>query len=480
MTMLSTISRSLALLLFVVALAFGQGAAVTLQRLTDALDSKLLGDTEIAEIVLDVGVTFRLSDAIEQDLRRRGASDLVILAVRNGYRPPLPAGPASASAIAEALAKGASSVDIVAHVESDGVTGPFNAELRQSLEAAGASAILQRIIANRWLESSNPDGSLEQIEALLAAGADADTLSAKLGAAPLGFPADRESFARLSAAGATPGVLNAVATAFLEGAQDPLSLDQLIVLQGAGIEAPALASRIAEIGTDFEREDDASERLKASGLDAVIVDAVMARRIGAGEGPLGLPAIARAVRANVRIEDMIEGIQARGVNFRLTNDAAAALASFPPAIRLACVVQALGQQGYRAYRPNQAAEFNPTAVEGSMDIRLTIDHVEDIVVVDDVVIVKALRGADSVDEGSEVFQPLPMDLDPDTFAVELKDGRGQLAAYWAPQRDNGYIMRARVFDEKGGADRYHLRVTWRRGGPNAGGTRREAPTLLKE
>ena len=476
----ATTVRCLALALLLAALAFSQGAPVTLGRLTDALDSKLLADKEIAEIVLEVGVSFRLNDAIEQDLRGRGASDLVILAVRNGFRPPLPPGPASGEAIVQALENGASSADIVAHVESDGVTGSFDAPLRQRLEAAGASAALQRIVANRWLESNNPDGTIEQIEALLAAGADADPLSAKLGAAPLAFSADRESFARLSAAGASPPVLNAVAAAFLEGAQDPLSLDQLVVLQGAGVDSSALAARIAEVGTDFETAPDAPERLAASGLDAAVANAVLARRIGAGEGPLTLQAIARAVRGNISDEEMIQGIQTRGVNFALTNSVASALASFPSRIRLACILQTLGQQGYRAYRLARASGFDPAAEEGSIDVRLTVDHVEDVVVVDDIVLVKALRGADSTDLGSEVAQPLPMDLDPNTFAVELKDGRGQLAAYWMPQKDNGYIMRARVFDEKGGSDRYHLRLTWRRGGANAGGTRREAPSLLKD
>ena len=41
-------------------------------------------------------------------------------------------------------------------------------------------------------------------------------------------------------------------------------------------------------------------------------------------------------------------------------------------------------------------------------------------------------------------------------------------------------IRARIFDEKGGSDRYHLRLTWKRGGANAGGERRDAPTLLKK
>lgn len=476
---LSKVARALALAVALTVLLFAQGAPVTLKRLTDALDSKLLSDKEVAEIVLEVGVAFRLTDELERDLRGRGASDLVILAVRNGFRPPLPPGPASGEAIAEALESGASSVDIVEHVESDGVTGPFDAALRERLEAAGASAVLQRIIASRWLESNSPDGSLEQIEALLAAGADPDQLSSKLGGAQLAFPVNRETFERLSAAGAPPAVLNAVATTFLEGAQEPLSLDQLVVLQGAGVDSKALAARIAEVGTDFESADDVSQQLNASGLDVTVKNAVLARRIETAEEPLTLQALVRGMRSGISTKDMVESIQRRGVSFTLTNGASSALTAFPAPIRLACVVQALGQQGYRAFRPARAAEFNPNAEQGSMDIRLMVDHVEDVVIVDDVVLVKALRGSDSSDAGSEISQPLPLDLDPNTFAVELKDGRGQLAAYWMPEKDNGFILRARIFDEKGGPDRYHMRLTWRRGGVNAGGDRREPPSLRK-
>lgn len=480
MVTLAAFARRLVLGFALAAVAAGQGAPVTLQRLNEALSAKLLGDKEIAEIILEVGVSFQLTAALEQDLRKRGATDLIVLAVRNGFRPPLPPGPAGGEAIAQALENGASSVDIVAHVEKHGVTGPFDAGLRQRLEAAGASAILQRILANRWLEANSPDGSIEQIEALLAAGADPDRLSAKLAGSRIAFPANRDTFTRLSAAGAAPSVLQAVGTTYLEGAREPLTLDQLVVLQGAGVPPVELAERVAEIGTNFETAEDASAQLKASGLDATVANAVLARRIGSAEGPLTLQALAQGVRGAVPVEQMIEVIQRRGVDFSLTNDAAAALASFPAAIRLAGAVQALVQQGYSAYRPARASGFNPRGEQGSMDIRLTIDHVQELVIVDDVVLVKALRGSDAVDLGSEIAQPLPLDLDPNTFAVELKKGRGQLAAYWIPQKDNGYIMRARIFDEKGGDDDYHVRLTWRRGGVNAGGSRREAPTLLKK
>jgi hypothetical protein len=479
MNRFATFLTTLALALLFAAAAAPQGGPVTLQRLNEALSSKLLSDKEIAEIILEVGASFRLTKELEQDLRKRGASDLVILAVRNGYRPPLPAGPASIEVIATALKNGASNVDIVSHVESKGVSGPYTAEMRSRLEAAGATPILQRVVANRWLSTNAPDGSLEQLETLLNAGADPDQIAAKLGGAPLSFAADRKSFSLLSGAGATPALLNAVASNFLEGAQAPLTLDQIVVMQGAGIPPAELAQRVKEVGTDFEMASNVADQMRGAGLDAAIADAVLSRRIGAAQGPLSLEALARAVRNQIPVPDLIQGIQKRGVDFTLTDQVALALASFPEAIRLASITQALGQQGYRAFRLPHAASYDDTAVQGSIDVRLTVDHVEDVVVVNDIVMVKNLRGSKSVDQGSEAAQALPKDLDPNTFAVELKDGRGQMAAYWTPQKDNGYVMRARIFDEKGGSDRYHLRLTWRRGGANAGGSRRDAPSLLK-
>ena len=458
--------------------ALAQGSPVTLQRLTEALDAKTLSDKEIAEIVLEVGVSFKLTADIEKNFRRRGASDLVILAVRNGFRPPLPAGPATLDAISQALEKGASSADVAAHVEKDGVAGPFNAPHSSRLAAAGATPVLQRIVAGRWLQANPLDGSIEQLEALLAAGGGSEQIAAKLGGAPLSFDVGRETFSRLSSAGAAPALLQAIASSFLEGLQKPLTLDQIIIIQGAGVPSAALVKRIAEVGTDFEAAGDAADRMRTAGVDAAVSEAVLARRIAAAKEPLSLAALERGVRSGVAPSDVLEGIKRRGVDFTLTKQDAAALASLPKAVRVAAVIQSLGQQGYRAYRPPRASVVT-AGDQGLFDVRLTIDHAEDVVVIEDVILVKSLRGAASIDEGSEVSQPLPVDIDPNTFAVEVKDGRGDVSVYWAPEKANGYICRARILDEKGGADRYHMRLTWRRGGANAGGVRRAAPTLRK-
>ena len=473
-----SVASFLVLALLAAGIAFAQGEPVTLERLTDALDSKLLSDKEIAEIVLEVGVSFRLTGEIERDLRSRHASDLVILAVRNGYRSPFPAGPATVEAICDALAKGLSSVDVLAHVEKAGVAGPFDAPLRSRLESSGASTVLQRIVAERWLQANALDGSLEQIEALLAAGAG-DHIAPKLGGAPLVFTADREAFSRLTAAGASPALLQTVALSVLEGLQEPLTLDQLVVIQGAGVPAATLAQRVSELGTDFESTDNAAERMRAAGLAPALTDAVLARRLRAAKDPLTLEALVRGHERGLAASELVDAVRRRGVDFTLTNDVAESLAAFPRELRKACLIQALGQQGYRGFELPRGTAFNPAAAGGSIDLRLTIDHVEDVVVADDLLFVKNLRGSESVDQGSQIDQPLPMDLDPNTFAIEQKDGRGEFAAYWVPEKANGYVMRARVFDEKGGSDRYHLRLTWRRGGANAGGERREPPSLRK-
>jgi hypothetical protein len=471
------IATLLALGVFWTAAAPGQGAPVTLQRLTEALDSKLLGEKEIAEIVLEVGVSFRLTEEIEKDLRRRKASDLVILAVRNGYRSPFPEGPATVETICTALGNGVSSADVLAHVENAGVGGLFEATARERLESAGASKVLQKIVAERWLQANALDGSLEQIEALLTAGADEAAVAAKLGGAPLGFAPDREAFSRLAAAGAGPALSQAVAVSSLVGYQAPLTLDQLVALEGVGVEPETLTQRILELGTDFETAGDAAERMRAAGLSAVSSDAVLARRVRAAKDPMTIEALVRASQSGVSAAELAEAVKRRGVQFTLTSEAAESLAALPAEVRKACLVQSLGQQGYRGFLLPRAPSFNATAVSGSIDIRLNIDHVEDVVIADDLLFVKNLRGSPSVDDGSQIEQPLPMDLDPNTFAIEQKDGRGEIAPYWIPEKKNGFILRARIFDEKGGSDRYHMRMSWRRGGANAGGSRREAPTL---
>lgn len=56
--------------------------------------------------------------------------------------------------------------------------------------------------------------------------------------------------------------------------------------------------------------------------------------------------------------------------------------------------------------------------------------------------------------------PLPIGR-PVRLKLDRKDGRGRVQLLESPSPGNNYTAVVRVFDSKGGADRYHFRLDWR-------------------
>lgn len=446
--------------------AEAQDDAVPLERLRAALDEGTLTPDQIAEILLDVGVAFRLTDSIERDLRDRGANDLIILAARNGYRSPLPAAPALRQDLLDALAAGATDEEIVEHIRRYGVGSDIDWRALEPLRAAGAGPDALRLVAERWLESGAPEGSLEEIEAVLRAGAAPRLLAARLANAPLQFTLDAALAERLRQAGADDAFLADLARRAMEADAGPaLDLETVEMYLELGVEPRRLSRGLEARGSTFTVTPDDLQRIVRAGGDERLVGALLEASLGAGSDPLPLADVVRAAQAGAAAEAIGAALEKRGAAFGFEPVTTRRLAEegVSDEARLAVIRYLLEADEYRELPAKQAFDFDPSAPEGSFDLRIRADHVAEVVIVGSTIWTKALRGAPSKNEGSEYAQPIPRGgIEPGSFEVERRDGRGEFAPYWLPSDDNGYVFRVRLYDEKGGADRVHLHLSWRR------------------
>jgi hypothetical protein len=100
--------------------------------------------------------------------------------------------------------------------------------------------------------------------------------------------------------------------------------------------------------------------------------------------------------------------------------------------------------------------------KGQCDIRLRIDDEVRVEVRGDQVVIKEVRGAPGRDEGSECNMPLP--ADPRDFRFEVRDSRDEVLLIDQPSRRNGGRAIVAIRDKKGGAGRYHFRLSWAESG----------------
>lgn len=109
----------------------------------------------------------------------------------------------------------------------------------------------------------------------------------------------------------------------------------------------------------------------------------------------------------------------------------------------------------------KAKDFDPFASRGRLDLRMYVDGVSEVRIQGDRVIHTNLEARLGRNAGAEYTQPLPSE-DLRTLEIEKKDGRGRWVAIQRPAADNEYELILRIYDEKGGEDRYHLRIEWDR------------------
>lgn len=158
-------------------------------------------------------------------------------------------------------------------------------------------------------------------------------------------------------------------------------------------------------------------------------------------------------------------IAERGLSFQYTPDLGrawreqGATAELLAAVATATVTLPPLPEGFRLVEVARAKDYDESALKGRLDLRLHVDAAVEVRFQGDRVMWKTLQGSDGSNAGTETTQPFPMGP-LRSLNVVKRDGRGQFVVLQQPSGANGYEMRVRIYDPRGGSDRYHLRFDW--------------------
>ena len=107
----------------------------------------------------------------------------------------------------------------------------------------------------------------------------------------------------------------------------------------------------------------------------------------------------------------------------------------------------------------KARDFDGAQAAGRLDIRLYVDGAAEVRIHGNSVIYKSLQGQESRNAGSETTGILPARA-LKKLEITKKDGRGTFVLMQQPTAENNFQAMLRIYDPKGGEDRYHLRILW--------------------
>ena len=103
---------------------------------------------------------------------------------------------------------------------------------------------------------------------------------------------------------------------------------------------------------------------------------------------------------------------------------------------------------------------NNSERNGQFDIRLQVEGEVELLLREDRVAFRVVRGGNPQDLGSDYSQRMPT-ARYSNFSVRRQDGRGKVELLEKPVPTNGYLTRIRITDKDAGSDRYHVRIRWR-------------------
>lgn len=278
-------------------------------------------------------------------------------------------------------------------------------------------------------------------------------------------------------------------------AAEPLSLGAVAqAIASSGLSEQGLTDMIEARGVSFVLDDQIAEDLRTAGATEAVLDAIGrsgpppdastgARSLG-GDGPsnaagapVGLSQIEFALESGANQQRLAEMAEQRGIDFAFTPEigrslqAAGAGSELLAAIALArsggvqdaaeeTYVEAL-PEGYVPLPVAQAKDYDPFAMQGRLDLRMHVDGVTEIRIRGDRIIHTNLQARLGRNAGTEMTQPLPSAELASITAVK-EDGRGEFVLLQKPSPDNDYQAIVRIYDEKGGEDRYHISIRWQR------------------
>lgn len=269
--------------------------------------------------------------------------------------------------------------------------------------------------------------------------------------------------AQLVAAGAKQPLLNAIARSLRAGAgADPAANSPDAATPRAATEGTAATADRPESAVQ------ASNPPGSAGQEPAAQDVPTFQGDAVAEMP-SEPVTPQEIGAALSNHDdqvvLAAMIAARGVSFKYTPDLgrawreAGASAELLAAVATATVTLPPVPDGFEPVPIARAADYNEQLSKGRLDLRLHVDDIVEVRLQGDRVVWKTLKGADGKDAGTEASQPFPMGP-LRSLNVTKRDGRGQFVVLQQPNGENNFEMMLRIYDPRGGADRYHLRIDW--------------------
>ena len=118
------------------------------------------------------------------------------------------------------------------------------------------------------------------------------------------------------------------------------------------------------------------------------------------------------------------------------------------------------RRGYSgAWRAFASDNYEPRRPDGRFDLRAIVDGDAEFAIRGNEIMWRAFNGDVPHDDGSEYRKEIPR-AELYGLRLEQRDGRERIQVVEEPSPRNGWALVLRIQDHKGGADRYHARVTW--------------------
>lgn len=128
-------------------------------------------------------------------------------------------------------------------------------------------------------------------------------------------------------------------------------------------------------------------------------------------------------------------------------------------IATATVGAALLPDGFVPLPVAKAKDYTGEDRAGRFDLRLYVDGAVEIRIQGSKVLFKTLQAQPARDAGTESTGTFPLRA-LKTLDVVKRDGRGGFVVLQKPNVQNEFQTILRIYDPKGGEDRYHLRIDW--------------------
>ncbi len=270
-------------------------------------------------------------------------------------------------------------------------------------------------------------------------------------------------------------------------AQNPFTLQQVLAALKSGNPAQSdLARQVSELGISFVLDRSAREQLLSAGAKPPLLEAIEksdeAKRTPGGqsgpavtvfsgeavtddEGPLTRERILAALQSKAD-QALLAGLVSQyGIAFPYTPELGREFqnAGANPALLAMIATATVGAspipEGFVTLPLAKARDFDGAQAAGRLDIRLYVDGAAEVRIHGNSVIYKSLQGQESRNAGSETTGILPARA-LKKLEITKKDGRGTFVLMQQPTAENNFQAMLRIYDPKGGEDRYHLRILW--------------------